>query len=187
MCFRICLQEYILRECSCIDGSLPNIYKNTNNNNNESSVNVCQTVSLLNCVSSARIEYFSNQNSTLSIECATKHCPLECDSESIEMTTSSSRYPTQYYQGYMSAHTNILSKFPSTAPPELTKTTVYLSVFFDDIATTYTEEIPAITGTTLLGTIGGNLGLFIGASLLTFVEIIELLIEFLFIAFKIHF
>lgn len=80
-----------------------------------------------------------------------------------------------------------MSKFPSAVPPELTRTTVYLSVFYDDIATTYTEEVPAITGTSVLGTIGGNLGLFIGASLLTIVEILELLIEFIFIALNFKF
>lgn len=177
---RICLQAFVLSKCSCIDGSLPNINLDLRNQ-----TDVCQNISALNCVSDARITYFS-ENSTSSADCTATQCPLECDSASYEITTSSSRYPTSYYQSYLRAHTNILGKFPAAAPPELTKTTVYLSVFYDEIATTYTEEVPAITGTSVLGTIGGNLGLFIGASLLTVIELVELFIEFLFIAFNFH-
>lgn len=170
------MQAYVLSHCGCIDGSLPNIYINL-----EDEIQVCQNLTALDCVSDARSLYFG-ENSTRNAECRSTQCPSECDTASFEITTSSSRYPTSYYQSYMRAHTNILEKFPSTAPPELTKTTVYLSAFYEEISATYTAEVPAITGTEVLGTIGGNLGLFIGASLLTIVEVIELFIEFLFIA-----
>lgn len=169
VCIRLCLQAFIKNKCSCIDGSLPNIYENAD---------VCQTLDDLKCVTNGRIEYFANQQSN-----SCPQCPMECESSSFEITTSSSRYPTRYYQGYLSAKTNILSKFPSTVP-DLTKTTVYLTVFYDDISTTYTHEIAANTPISLLGSIGGNLGLFIGASLLTFVELVELTIEFIFICLK---
>lgn len=166
--------------CDCIDGSLPNIYHET------SAPKVCHTIDKLDCISDAQIKYFS-QNSTLVAECKSLQCPIECDSQSFEIATSSSRYPTAYYQSYLRAHTNILEKFPSGVPPELTRTTAYLSIFYEDLAYTFTEEVPAIDGFSVLGTIGGNLGLFIGASLLTFVEVIELIFEILFIIFDVRY
>ncbi|CAF0708689.1 unnamed protein product [Brachionus calyciflorus] len=171
ICMRLCLQDFILRKCACLDGSLPNIFVNET---------ICQDIDSLECVADSRMEYFSSQESS-----SCSQCPLECDSSNFQMTASSSRYPTRYYQNYLSARTNILSRFPTgTSASEITKSTVLLNVFYEDLATTYTNEIPAVTPVSLLGNVGGNLGLFIGISLLTFVEIIEFLIELFFILFN---
>jgi len=43
--------------------------------------------------------------------------------------------------------------------------------------TTFIEEIPAIDGNFLIGNIGGYIGLFAGLTVLSFVELIELVIE----------
>lgn len=170
ICYRLCLQEFIRKKCSCIDGSLPSIDKNTE---------ICQNIDSLKCVAESRVDYFSDHESELCSD-----CPQECDTTSFQISASSSRYPTRYYQNYLSSRTNILSRFPPGTPSsEITKSTVLLNVFYDDLATTYTTELPALTPVGLLGIIGGNLGLFIGISLLTFVEIIELILEILTICF----
>ncbi|RNA27956.1 acid-sensing ion channel 1 isoform X2 [Brachionus plicatilis] len=171
VCLRLCLQEFILNECKCLDGSLPNIYQNKS---------VCESISSLECVADSRGEYFSSISSS-----SCSQCPLECDSYSFQLTTSSSRYPTLYYRNYLSEQTNILSRFPEgTKKNEITKSTVLINVFYDDLATTYTTETAAVSPVALLGNIGGNLGLFIGISLLTFVEIIEFLISVFLICLK---
>lgn len=168
VCLRLCLQEFILEKCKCLDGSLPNIYQN---------VTICQNISSLECVSNSRGDYFTSISASSCVQ-----CPLECDSYSFQLTSSSSRYPTRYYRNYLSEQTDILSRFPDgTDKDEITKSTVLINVFYDDLATTYTTETQAVSPVALLGNIGGNLGLFIGISLLTFVEIIEFLIGIFFI------
>ncbi len=78
------------------------------------------------------------------------------------------------------------------------KNIVLLNVFYSDLATVYVEEVPEvkvilihyiynwvsiryfcekITTDALFGNIGGNLGLFIGMSILSFVEIFEMMVE----------
>lgn len=48
-----------------------------------------------------------------------------------------------------------------------------LTVFYKDLRYTFLEENPAITFDTIVGIVGGEFGFFIGASLLSFVEIFE--------------
>ena len=73
---------------------------------------------------------------------------------------------------------------PLNTAPSITKNCLYLNVFYDDLSTTYTTELPALTAVSLFGNIGGNLGLFIGISILTFIEIVELLITVMMIVFN---
>jgi acid-sensing ion channel 2 len=151
ICLRICLQEHIRSTCKCIDGSLPNIYPGKSF--------VCSTIYSLECIEKQRVIYFSN--SKLS-EC--KQCPLECDSSSFQITTSSSRYPTRYYLGYLRAKTTIVARFPPNTTVDdgqITKGCAFLNVFFDDLATTYTEELAQLTPLSLLGTIGNRFFTFL--------------------------
>ncbi len=51
---------------------------------------------------------------------------------------------------------------------------------------TYTqiEEIPAVTFEQLLGNVGGQLGLFIGISLLSLIECLEILLELAYLFYE---
>jgi hypothetical protein len=143
VCIRLCLQDYIKRKCNCLDGSLPNIYK--------TNLTICNNIDLLQCVYDARIEYF---NDPVASSC--KDCPLECDTVNYQLSNSNSRYPTRYYLSYLKNHTDILNRMVVTDDGQITKSCVLLNVFYDDLATTYTTEIPAITPISLLGSIGGK-------------------------------
>ena len=167
-CLRLCQQEYIKNKCNCLDASLPSIYKN---------LSFCSSISSIECVEKQRIEYFNNENYTSL--CLTD-CPMECESVSYLLSTSISRYPSSYYTQYLKNKVNISSKFVNNTfanDNNITKNIVFINVFYDDLTTTYINEIPEINGDSLLGNIGGNLALFAGMSVLSFVEIIELLIQ----------
>lgn len=56
--------------------------------------------------------------------------------------------------------------------------------YFSDFSTQEITQIPKMTGFTLIGSIGGALGLFIGVRFLSLVEILELIIELLYVLFK---
>ena len=165
-CVRLCLQAYVRAQCGCLDGSLPNLL--------DQAGQVCDRIAELNCVSQSRVLFFEQGQS-----CG--QCPLECDSEHFQLGLSNSRYPTRYYQSYLTARTNILKRLPAGFSAEITKTTVLFTVFYEDLTTTYISETPAVTSISLLGNIGGNLGLFVGVSLLTFVEIIEIALSSLYV------
>ena len=85
-----------------------------------------------------------------------------------------------YYTQYLSNKINFTEKLSTKEPIKdvnITKNIIAINVFYDDLTTTYVKEIPEINGDQLLGNIGGNLALFAGMSALSFVEIIELIID----------
>lgn len=169
-CIRLCLQRYIRQLCGCVDPKLPNIYADTE---------YCASINRLECVSKSKISYLKNTDNC-------PECPMECQSVDYHLTISKSRYPTSYYTDYIRYQTELVNRFPSTTvvtDNHIQKNIVLLNVFYDDLATSFIREIPKVTPDELFGTIGGNLGLFIGMSLLSFVEILEIFIEFLLIYF----
>ena len=180
-CLQLCLQDYINNQCQCLDGSLPNIYSQSK---------ICNNLTTLQCIQDNKSKYFSNN--TLVSQCY-KYCPLECSSSSFLYSGSISRYPSMYYVNYLQNRLNILSKI--LAPNQttkylnsnnITKNIVYINVFYDDLLTTFIQEIPAINGDFLIGNLGGYIGLFAGLTVLSFVEILELLIELILIIFGFH-
>lgn len=96
-----------------------------------------------------------------------------------------------YYTQYLKKKLKIIEKILSLNSNDtkylndnnITKNIVFINVFYDDLLTTFIKEIPEINGDQLLGTIGGNLALFAGMSILSFVEILELIIEIILIKF----
>ena len=96
-----------------------------------------------------------------------------------------------YYTQYLKKKLKITEKiFPLNSNDtkylndnNITKNIVFINVFYDDLLTTFIKEIPEINGEQLLGNIGGNLALFAGMSILSFVEILELIIEIILIKF----
>ncbi len=73
---------------------------------------------------------------------------------------------------------------PNNTSPSITKNCIYFNVFYEDLSTTYTTESPSLTAISLFGNIGGNLGLFIGMSILTFIELVELFINIILVLFE---
>ncbi|KAL8564733.1 hypothetical protein ACOMHN_003579 [Nucella lapillus] len=51
-----------------------------------------------------------------------------------------------------------------------------LKIFFDDLVSYEVSHVPQYTMDNILGTIGGQMGLFIGASLLSLAELVYLLL-----------
>lgn len=174
VCLKLCLQDYILNKCDCLDPSLPNIYLNR--------MVFCQNVTTLECADQSRTNYYNNMYESSYCQ----GCPPECDSIQFRKTISSSRYPTYYYLNYMMHKTNIKEKIDN---PEfcnennITKSTVILNIYFDDLENEIIEEMPALTFDTLISNIGGNLGLFVGISVLSGMEVVEYILKFFYFSF----
>ena len=71
----------------------------------------------------------------------------------------------------MSAHAN---QTDATVFSNLYYNMISASVFYDSLSYSMAEERPAFVMIELIGSIGGHLHLFLGMSLLSFIEIIEL-------------
>ena len=90
-------------------------------------------------------------------------CPLECESTSYPYSSSIYSYP-YYYQddNTVSHHFRII-------------------LYFEAPKYTQISQIPKTTLPDIVSIVGGTLGLFLGLSLLSFVEIIDFIIETVFL------
>ena len=100
----------------------------------------------------------------------TQFCPLECDS--LHYRTS---YSIQY-----SSKIKPVEKIKLLPQNELTKFYIYSREY----KYTFISEEPNMNIADLISNIGGILGVFIGISFLSFIEIIDFLIEAIFILIK---
>lgn len=176
ICTKLCLQEYIKNYCGCIDGSLPNIYSTSN-------VTICATLNLLNCTSIARSQYYNDIEAS-----SCQQCPKECDYITFNVEAQTvSRFPTSYYSNYLLRRTNLSKNFLNTSSSiDLTKSTLMANIFYDEIEVKYINEIPKVSLDSFLSNIGGNIGIYVGMSLMGIAKIVELIIQnfILFLDFK---
>ena len=63
-------------------------------------------------------------------------------------------------------------------------TDVDIAIYLEDIAYTAINQEPAYPAMSLFGEIGGMLGLFVGSSILTIIEVLDLVIVYLIQVFK---
>ena len=125
-CLKLCLQEYVKNLCSCIDGSLPNIY---------GQFPVCTSLDEIDCL--GKSGEFVEANSFVD-------CPIECDSVEYRLSTSKSRYPTYYYTSYLRYQTDIAKRANVPNDNYIQKNIVLLNVFYEDLATVYISEKPEV-------------------------------------------
>jgi hypothetical protein len=101
------------------------------------------------------------QNNIINSKCVIIECPEECDSISYDIFHSFSKL-----ENYKNIELNDC---------------IYFTIFYESLSYTLIDQIPKMNVIDFISNIGGNLGLFIGVSFLSFAEIIELFIEILFI------
>jgi hypothetical protein len=122
--------------------------------------------------------YFYN-NVSLVGECY-KNCPIECVRVKYDFTLSFSSYPTLWYSQVLTNNSQF-NKLINTYFKdlnvsfinytgnfvELKDSIALVNVFYEDLRYSQFDDNAAITFVSLLGTLGGNLGLFLGKYLLS--------------------
>jgi hypothetical protein len=175
-CFELCLQKNIIETCNCYISSFDKLNGNI----------PCISNEQMYCQNKVYEKLFVEGK--VIIEC-NKYCPLECYSISYELTSSFSSYPTRNYaKKSLLNNTIITSKFQNeTLTYDLLKESVLsLNIYYDKLTYTGIKKDTKTELIDLISNIGGLLGLFLGISFLSFVEIIEIIIETLVIMFSKH-
>lgn len=115
-------------------------------------------------------------------------CPYECETVSFDLSTSYAQFPSNLLYGYLIQQESyrLADLFQVNSSREishemLASRTLGVYIYFDKIATTEITESASVTVANLFADIGGHLGLFIGVSLLSFVELFQLLIDIIII------
>lgn len=106
-----------------------------------------------------------------------KDCPLECNSFDFDIIIDAQDFPTSLYaQQLMETHP-YFNEVANMTAMEVSESVLRVSVYYRDIGYSNLEEVATYTLNDMIGSTGGMLGLFLGISLISFLEIIELIAE----------
>jgi len=105
------------------------------------------------------------------------YCPLECDSIRYDVTFSFARMSNETFYDFIQQYLNLNFSKKRQINAEYLENLVYFNVYYHELEYTHINQLPKMDFFDLISNIGGNLGLFIGISFLSFAELIELAIE----------
>lgn len=168
-CLSVCLQNIIVRTCNCTDLS--------STVQSRESIEPCLSDAQLTCLRKLTDAYHAD--SGLKNKC-TSECPVRCESYSFGKIISMAEYPTFNYTEYLKSLSELKKDHPIRKEysfDELRKNIMAINIYYDSLSYQITKEKPATYLMNLISSTGGTLGLFLGISLLSFIEVIELLIE----------
>ncbi|GFO36399.1 amiloride-sensitive sodium channel subunit beta [Plakobranchus ocellatus] len=175
-CQKSCVQKHIYKLCQCCDVGFPCIEDALQRSTGimareDNIIPICNTTvfKTIKCIADIEEDFTDNK-----LDC-TKNCPPACEETSFSMTVSSAHWPTRdYRQTLLSQHgldQNV------TQPLEAAERSfLKLEIYFDSLNVGKVISQPAFTWNKLLSDIGGQLGLLLGFSILTAVEILELVV-----------
>jgi hypothetical protein len=125
------------------------------------------------------IKVFSASSSAIN-DC---DCPLECETTSYTYSTSCSDYPSNYtFSNNLIKSSTILNQIQTYE--ELKRSVLEVNIFYDDLKTTTITQDAKTSLSDFISSIGGTLGLFLGFSFLSFIELFEVILNILIIVCK---
>ena len=168
-CLLFCAQTIVAQDCNCSHNFLASRVPN---------VDVCVTVEEHECAESAYRRALVNRT-LFNKNCLTK-CPIECNRHVFHSSISYFQFPvrdqvtTLNSVQFAQAHAN---QTDFTNADSLYANMATVSVYYDRLSYEVNSEEPAITLDTLIGLIGGHLHLFLGMSLLSIVELVDIVVS----------
>ena len=173
LCFKQCRQKFYVEECNCTSARTLSLFNKPK----------CLTARQLECKNKVNDLFYLYQNNSILNHCY-ENCPLECNQSGFNTFFSSSQLVGESFVDYINENRNLSSDFVNKElnPVTARESIVKLNVFYDSLFYTISTESPKTDFVMLLAYIGGILGLFLGVSMLSICEIVELLLEIYFIA-----
>nr|XP_002716931.1 acid-sensing ion channel 5 [Oryctolagus cuniculus] len=151
-CLKECKAQYIKKQCGCLPFLLPG-------NGVE-----CDLQKYYNCVSPLldHIEF----KELCTVGTHNSSCPVSCEETEYPATISYTTFPSQKALKYLSKKLNHSQEY-------IRENLVHIEINYSDLNYKITQQQKAVSVPELLADIGGQLGLFCGASMITIIEIIE--------------
>ncbi|XP_066436289.1 amiloride-sensitive sodium channel subunit gamma-like [Eleutherodactylus coqui] len=166
VCKRTCAQQNIIHNCGCThwefaDPKEPEAPK----------CNLSNTA-VRRCVKIYEFKFAHDQ-----LNC---HCPLQCKEEIYELTVSGSQWPSSAFIENFAKdlkewgeHMKDVADNPALIRDNFVKVVVY----FKQLNFEFIEEEPSMTELNLISNMGGLVGLWVGFSICTLAEFLELLLD----------
>ncbi len=167
LCLEQCFQKFVLKQCNCVASAFISLFD----------ANICQDLNGVICYLNVFNDNYLSKN-FIRDNCLGL-CPLECNVTQYKTSLTAHQFQGNIYTEYIKNNRNLSSDFLNK---EINSDTVGYSIaslyiFYGSLSYTISNESPKMDFVSLLANIGGNLGLFLGLSMLSLCEIIELTIE----------
>jgi hypothetical protein len=173
LCFTLCLQRLSLISCNCTN---PMFFSLFNDND------FCLTNDEIYCTDSI---FGVKSIKTIYSDCL-KECPLECNTTVYEYALTSVDLIGELYSDFISKSLVLSSDFTKKTINAETSKKSFVKFFLSYSSLSYKlfTETPSLYLVDLLGNIGGNIGLFLGISLLSICEVVEVIVEIILLITK---
>ncbi|KAK2176081.1 hypothetical protein NP493_686g01016 [Ridgeia piscesae] len=174
-CYATCYQSYVIDRCGCADSQYPMEgaafdYKRVSAcNSNDVTEDTCRY--------HVRVDYTYNR-----LDC---DCPLPCEEIGYTYQTSSSIWPADVHKDIVKRKlaTKITRYFGNmTDDAKLWRNLLKVKVYYEDFNYEKIEESPSYSKVSFVSDVGGILGLWIGCSVLSLFEFLELSMDFFMLA-----
>jgi len=177
MCFLQCQQKYIYLECNCTDPSETSLFSNASK---------CLTYKQLICMENLFVSFLYS-NDFIKDKCLTD-CPLECYFDQFDNTLSFFEIMPIVSMDYLNLKPSLLADFTKNKIDlnVAKKSFVVFEIFYKSLSYDTFTESPQTNLVWLFASIGGYLSLFLGISVFSVFEPIQVLIEILFIKLSNH-
>ena len=168
LCFVQCYQSFVISKYNCSSIWYPSLF-----NASRCSLNFSDYIW---SIGDGFVVTFINKH------CLTS-CPLECDQIFYTTSLSSVLLNGYSYIGYIQSKQNLKYDFINRTLDLTTAkdSFVQVNIYYDSLSYTLTTESPQMDAISLFGSIGGNLGLFLGMSVFSICELIEVTVQIYFI------
>jgi hypothetical protein len=178
MCFLQCQQKYLFLKCNCTDPSATSLFNNASQ---------CFTSEKIKCMTNL-YESLLFTNNFIQKNCISE-CPLECYFDQFDEFLSFSEIIPGYYMDYLNSNPKLRADFTKNKIDLniAKKSFVNLNIFYKSLSYDTFTESPQTNLVWLFASIGGYLSLFLGVSVFSLFEPIQVLIEILFIKISNHF
>ena len=164
-CFLQCFQRVLLSECNCSYSSLVSLFPNDTHQ--------CLTSLEIDCMKSLLSKDHLLRNGFFQDNCS-KWCPLECYKDEFDESLSSFELVSDFYLDILRMKDFVNDNEKKSSAQ---KSFVNFNIFYKSLSYEVSHESPQTNFIWLIANIGGYLSLFLGVSLFSFVELIQLAIE----------
>ncbi|KAL9964417.1 hypothetical protein ACROYT_G028058 [Oculina patagonica] len=166
-CTLNCQAKYAIEKCGCRENGMPDI----------NNAKVCGFEKLVCLIKEKNnfLELKDNQSN----QC---DCPVPCDTVSFKPVLSYAAFPsntivTSVAKLFFPDGITLTPEVVKLAHEQLSQNTLQLHVYFQELNYQVIQETPAYDSESLLGEIGGQVGLCVGASLLTVLEFFDVIVS----------
>jgi len=162
-CFDLCMQQEIIKKCGCYFLEFLKLNQ----------TKPCLTEKEIECAYD-NYEKFTEKESS---DMCKNQCPLECDSLKYILTVSKADYPSKGYSLFLKNNKIVSDHYDSDFPltdKELKTDVSSVSIYFNDFSYFETIHSRKMTEIDLFANVGATLGLCIGLSLTSVVQVFDM-------------